>query len=314
MSVFNKFPSIEQFRHFIKKCKFDGLSEVEITGTVKLHGTNAGIRIDENGFISFQSRNRVITTEDDNSGFANHFSQFGVIDLESLIYQLDLYDGPITIFGEWCGQGIQRSVGISELPKMFVTFAVQYGDGGDAVIKREGVSDKEMGIYSVYEFPTFKETLNVNFPEECQQRLVAITEAVEAECPVAASFGVKGVGEGVVWTGGGHTMKVKGDKHSASKVSKLKSPEDLEHSRKLKEFAENYVTEARMNQAIDFLKEMGHDLSEKSTGHFIRWIFNDIIKEESDTMAEWGLEKKDVGKSVPAIAKGWYFNWLGENA
>ena len=44
--------------------------KVTFYGTVKLHGTNASVVVDHEGNFYCQSRNRVITPENDNYGFA----------------------------------------------------------------------------------------------------------------------------------------------------------------------------------------------------------------------------------------------------
>ena len=71
-----KFPSIEQFRHVVRAerdaAKFRGEEpgERSYRGTVKLHGTNAGISQDRAGNLTYLSRNRKLTPGDDNAGFA----------------------------------------------------------------------------------------------------------------------------------------------------------------------------------------------------------------------------------------------------
>jgi hypothetical protein len=48
------------------------LPTLKFTGTVKLHGTNAAIVYQQNVGHWYQSRNRVITSINDNFGFAEH--------------------------------------------------------------------------------------------------------------------------------------------------------------------------------------------------------------------------------------------------
>ena len=49
------------------------------------------------------------------------------------------------------------------------------------------------------------------------------------------------------------------------------------------------------------------ELSPKSTGDFIRWVHNDILKEEKDVMDISGISEKDLGKLVSVKAKTWFF-------
>jgi hypothetical protein len=81
--------------------------------TEKIDGTNASVLITEDGAIQSGSRNRWITPEDDNAGFAAW-----VRDNAEELLQL----GPGHHFGEWWGQGIQRNYGMTE--KRFSLFNV----------------------------------------------------------------------------------------------------------------------------------------------------------------------------------------------
>lgn len=73
--------------------------------TEKLDGTNAQIYITPEGDILAGSRNRWITPQDDNYGFAGWVQR----NAEELIKL-----GPGRHFGEWWGNGIQRGYGLSE--------------------------------------------------------------------------------------------------------------------------------------------------------------------------------------------------------
>lgn len=87
----------------------------------KLDGTNAQVFIDEAGGIHAGSRNRWLTLDSDNFGFARW-----VVEHKDELMQL----GPGRHFGEWWGQGIQRTYGLTE--KRFSLFNVsRWGD--DAV-------------------------------------------------------------------------------------------------------------------------------------------------------------------------------------
>lgn len=75
MQEFIKWPKIGQFRNAVKAmrsfCDYHQipLPVVMYTGTIKVHGTNAAVRF-INGEVKFQSRNRMISVDDDNLGFA----------------------------------------------------------------------------------------------------------------------------------------------------------------------------------------------------------------------------------------------------
>ena len=89
------------FLPFAKMARFSR----EIVITEKIDGTNAQIYIGENGEFLTGSRNRWITPEDDNFGFAKWAR-----DNRDELMQL----GSGRHFGEWWGLGVQRGYGLKE--------------------------------------------------------------------------------------------------------------------------------------------------------------------------------------------------------
>ena len=98
-----------EFQPFAKMARLNR----EIVVTEKLDGTNAQIYIGEDGSIRAGSRNRWITPNDDNYGFARW-----CWDNKDELVKL----GPGRHFGEWWGNGIQRRYGLAE--KRFSLFNV----------------------------------------------------------------------------------------------------------------------------------------------------------------------------------------------
>ena len=149
--VMVKFPKIGQFKNVVSEVKhrtsFRGLDEagqpiydsvarnpiLKFRGSVKLHGTNAGVIYTWNPTtfeydVHIQSRNNVITPVKDNAGFATFMHR---IDTDKLLAnimkynQMDYTPTQIRVFGEWCGGNIQTGVAITGLEKMFVIFAIK---------------------------------------------------------------------------------------------------------------------------------------------------------------------------------------------
>ncbi len=91
--------------------------------TEKIDGTNAQVYVPEDdGPLLFGSRNRWITPQSDNYGFATWATEH-----ESELRKL----GPGRHFGEWWGSGIQRRYGLSE--KRFSLFNAGRWASADAV-------------------------------------------------------------------------------------------------------------------------------------------------------------------------------------
>lgn len=100
IGAFEPFPSIHRLSR-------------DMVVTEKIDGTNAQIIITEQGSVYAGSRNRYLTVEDDNFGFAK-WVQDHAEELRAL--------GPGRHFGEWWGAGIQRRYGLNE--KRFSLFNV----------------------------------------------------------------------------------------------------------------------------------------------------------------------------------------------
>lgn len=320
-----KFPSINQFRHVIRKvadsAQFAGLGDegnptfdrslplpiLRAVGTVKLHGTNAGVKLDSDGNLECWSRTKKISVDNDNQGFAKF------CETRKPVFDAMFRSRDVMLYGEWCGTGIQKGCGINELDKMFVIFAGRITHGVDDyewLTPEELVwmSVPDQNVHNIYKFPTYALDIDFANPGESQNELINLTQAVEDECPVAKHFGVSGIGEGIVWTlmhyGSEYWFKVKGEKHSVTKVKKL-AEVDVEKLAEAREFAEITVTEARCLQGISTLDKV----DQTSTGAFLKWIVGDIIKEESDRLGDT-LTKKDVTKQLSILARTWFFRYL----
>lgn len=331
------FPSINQFRHVVqhvrRKASFIGLDAagepiynlaakaptLTFTGTVKLHGTNAAI-VFTPGNVQFQSRERVLTWEQDNAGFYAHMSSKPLALLRLLNSVLEYvgepHDYTIAIYGEWCGGNIQKGVAITGLPKMFVIFAIKV-NGEWISMDTTKLVNTAMSIYSIEQFDDYVLTIDFEQPEKSQNILASMTERVEASCPVGSYFGQEGIGEGIVWRCANDPssdlwFKVKGEKHSASKVKTL-APVDVEAVENIREFVSKVVTEARLEQGLqNLINEQGKPFDMTSMGDFIRWVHGDIVKEESDTAAASGIEFKKVSGLIAQAAKRWYVERLNQ--
>lgn len=94
----------------------------DVVLTEKIDGTNGAIIVTEEGEVGAQSRNRLVTPENDNAGFARWVQD----NAATLMWDL----GPGRHFGEWWGAGIQRTYGQTE--KYFSLFNTRrFGQGWD---------------------------------------------------------------------------------------------------------------------------------------------------------------------------------------
>jgi len=331
-----KMVSIEQFRHIVynvnKAAKFIGMKGDEpvfdeslpnpiITakGTIKLHGTCSIITANEEDIV-FSSKNRVLEIYKDNYGFAE-FCTARLDTINRLVQELvaslnlSLKENTISIFGEFVGKGIQKGVGISELDKSLFIFGAKVNpNNGEASywIDSSFLKSPEDRIYNIEDYKTYSIEIDFNHPEIASNRFNEIVNEVETECPVAKAFGISGIGEGVVYTFNykdtRYIFKTKGEKHSKSKVKKLKTV-DLEKMSSIDKCAEEISHEWRYVQALTdiFGTDYEKNINRKKLGEYLKWVNKDTIKEEYDIIAKYDLEAKEVLPIVSKKAKEFFF-------
>ena len=339
ITMFEKFPSIEQYRHIVKeitqRSQFAGkdadgkaiydkakpLPTINFIQTVKIHGTNGGVILFKDGTIRTQSRNRVLSPESDNNGFDKWVSERAECFKEISTKLFNAFDSmdKFVIYGEFAGENIQKNVAVSQTPKSFYVFSV-VGFIDDERLENFNLMMSDLfdyprqNIYSICRFPYHWVSIDLNRADEYIPQLQEIALAIEAECPVGKFHGVSGIGEGAVFTAYYddilYRFKVKGEKHSASKV-KLLPTVDAVMIKDVCEFVEQTVTENRLQQGIDYMNEMQIPTDIKHMGDFIRWAVGDIHKEESDIIETKGFEKKLVNQEITKVAKRFYFEKFG---
>lgn len=336
MKELNKMPKIHQFRNVVtsinRLVNFTGLDgngeatydasikkpTITFKGTVKIHGTNAGVSYNDAFGIWAQSKENVLTIEEDNYGFASFveskrdvFKKF--FDLILVNNDVDTSKNTITILGEWAGKGINKGVAISGMERTYFIFGIKVKDTSDEnadsfwLFSDQLVTEDER-IYNINEFESFSVDVDFNMPQLSQNKFVELCQYVEVQCPVGRALGLEGTGEGIVWVatykGRKFRFKVKGEKHSSTKVKTLANV-DIEKLNSITEFVTYAVTENRVDQAIQIVFKDG-ELDIKKMGDYIRWIINDITSEEGDTLKENNLNPKDVNKYLSNRARNMF--------
>lgn len=210
--MFKKFSEINQFRHTLRnvvsKAQFRGLDGVgeliydkaaklpilNYIGTTKLHGTCSSVNL-EDGKIICQSREREITPEDDNSGFARFISELpsGFFDKFKSIF-----GNNIIIHGEYAGKGIQKKVAINEVDKFWAIFRIENSEGKWLDLNKiefELNYINQFRVFSIFQFGKFELSIDFERPGESINEMNRLTLEVENECPAGKFFGVSGTGE-----------------------------------------------------------------------------------------------------------------------
>ncbi|MGB3694199.1 MAG: RNA ligase family protein [Spirulinaceae cyanobacterium] len=315
-----KWPSIELLANVRRSLEIlEKTPSVTYRSKVKLDGTNGGVQIFANGKVAAQSRTQIITPESDNAGFAAWVNQ-------NIDYFANLATSQhLTLFGEWCGKGIQKRTAIAQIErKVFAIFAVQYGGIGSQVAKLAVNPASIRALLpehsDIFVLPFWGEAITLDFGNAAQlaqaaEKFNSLVEDVEAVDPwVEETFGIKGIGEGLVMYPQSDTLvdrleysqllfKAKGDKHQ---VVKTKKPVQIapEVAKGVDEFVEMFITPARLEQATTEACQGGFVM--QKIGAFLKWVNTDVQKESVAELEAANLTWKQVNKGVTKAAKVWY--------
>lgn len=341
MSELLAFPSIEQFKNVIRnvryRAQFSGLDvngdetydsgrplpTIDFIATTKLHGSNHSLIVGNQ--LVTQSRSRIITPEDDNNGAAKwsyslDFSVWKAIKASILVSNHICDDPDLVIYGEWCGKGVNAGCAIHQLEKMFVIFAakvVSEEDSGWLSLYNVDLTRfNQHRIFNVFQFGSWNFTINFGDPVDVAEKvnkIVELTLEIEKECPVGKFFGVKGIGEGTVlvsynkeWNSSRYWSKSKGSEHAKSHVKKLATI-NVEKVKNTQDYVQKHTHEGRLQQGWNWLAENKKSQDKKSTPDFLRWVVNDVEKEERDEREASGLTGKDVNTNISRAARDWFF-------
>lgn len=333
----NDYPSKRSKNKLNKKHDIETETHNYFVSGCLVHNSNAAIVFNNDGSFYCQSRSRVIDPLNDNAGFAQ-WVHTNIDEIKSTlkiapgwVVDSEFHNKNITVYGEWCGGNVQSGVILSQLPKMFIIFAIRYNMtnikdwcGPDTTWqfgKLEKYINPLINLYNVDLFKQYELTIDFNNCHLIQNQIVEITTEVENECPIGKYFNLSGLGEGCVFNCYDsqiepelYLWKSKGEKHSKSKV-KTVGVVNVEAINDTKELA-NFLLyssqlESRPAQAIRVLKEEGHAMnSNKDIKLFLDWIRDDIAKENMQDILRSGLKVSNVMSFCFTQAKEFYKDYL----
>lgn len=299
------------------------LPVLQYRGSVKIHGTNAAIVQTPTG-IHGQSRENMIHAERDHFDFqANMDKHMGEVELMFSMTRAILGIDPdkecsIALMGEWAGGRVQTKASLAVLPMFFTIAAVNVDGVWYDMRQFKDLHSEEARIFNTEMFETHHVTIDFARFDLIQTQLAEITMGVEKDCPVARYFGIKGIGEGLVWNCVDDPdprlwLKVKGQEHSNTNVKVLNTV-DTEDVAKHYNFVDAVTQLPRMEQGIHVMIHEKHlEVNEKNMSEFIRWVYADIVREEEILMQQQGIDPKKIGRPVSEICKKWYLQKLRES-
>lgn len=325
---------VQTLRHLNSDLEDSGieafLEPTPITGTVKIHGTHADILIYGNDDVVFQSRNVVgLSITRDNQGFATDMSK----KLTHLRRLRDIYVAqwtllnpklaidprkPVLIAGEWIGAKIQRGVAVAQLSKRFVIISISINGKWQRDQDYAEISLPSHDIYNISRAGIYYATL---YPEDVHRTISEverIAEDVAARCPFAQTFGVEGLGEGVVWklanpkynANSALWFKTKGGNFKPTYARPPKKTfgfDTIEENRKAAaNVAAMWCSQRRLEQGWDVLSEMSIDQNLRGLDEYLTWVQHDILIEEKGYIIKYELDEATLKIEITKLAKPWY--------
>lgn len=315
----NWWPSYEKStrqRQHTEKDEKEKPKSLRFLGSIKVHGTNAGlIHRGSDNIIYGQGRNRTMTLDAGNQfGFAEWYTDtqrnlalqyiFKWIREE---FKVDSNQN-IVLYGEFAGPDIQykpKNLAVKFLKnKSFFGFACQTKPEGRWLDLRKmgaNIENRDLDIYNTFQFQQFEITIELT-PEgilNAGEELKKMAQQVQDECPIGKALGIPNkVGEGIVFATNSeegsswmsNVFKAKGSLFSESKdddgpdpehETKAKNSKET-HRLKIQAFAKKHLTEHRMDKAWDALSETGQEIKLSFIPAFVEWLAHDVALEEKD--------------------------------
>ena len=328
-TLYPKILKLSDFIHTVRK-DLPSLSSIHLTGSVKLHGTHADIVFQPNtNTIRCQSRNKldIKAGNEDNAGFAAFVAgteQRKLIDLRDRV--IERYnklnpdrsvEGEIVLAGEWCGTGIQKKVALNEIPKFLAIISININDAFVPDWEYSDISDEDLRIFHIGKAGFFSHEMHLNDISASDNEIKRVTDQVERECPMSKTFGISGLGEGIVWKARDYCgsadfwFKSKGDILAVSHSGKLPaSAVDKENRERVDNFARAIVTGVRLEQGWDLLPPP--QKNERGVGAFLKWVVNDCLVEEKRETETLGISKTKLSPAITGIAKPWFWRRVEE--
>jgi len=322
---FGKIGKLSDALYQMRKDHGDELEEFNIHLTEKIHGTNAAVCYNNNDGIWYQSRKNIITPLDDNQGCAffceaRKGAFTGIIQSLAVIHNIDLSSNTICLYFEFAGGGIQTNSALTGIDKSAVLFPEFTVINRDEEVKYyttcSSYQAPKMDIYNLSNYYSSSLICDPSNIAKTNNELISIVEEIEAKSPLGCTFNKENIGEGVVgiikYKGDTYRFKAKGDKHSATKVTKLK-PVNEEQEQIIRNFTNGNACPAwRLEQMYEetFDIKNGGEATMKDTGRFLKAVLDDIVKEEMSLMVELGVDVKSCQRAVFKTSRKWFFEQL----
>jgi hypothetical protein len=324
-----RFPSLELFSSVYERAVYKSLTIVHYGGKPKVHGISGAFQITPQGDVVFQSKRKILDIDNDQDNMVKFNQQY------SSVWSKAAQDNDIVFYGEWAGPRINKGDAVQRTDKpRFYIFAVGLGvvhhpHDEDKFISEWMITDPEaIATYlpkgidpDLVRVLPWETHYSFNFTSE--ETLAPELARLNADVSIfdivdpyfKREFGIEHPGEGLVCvrkssnigelSGEDYarsTFKAKTAKHRVRKQGKPALPKDPLPPT-VPAFVEAYVTDARLNQAIDEICETMPHISQ--TGKIVAWMLTDIQKEGQKELDDMNLSflkvKPSLGKAIQTL-------------
>ncbi len=330
MSEFKKWTSINKFADAYKMAQKFRIGKVTVGLKIKLHGTNAALRLEKDGIVA-QKRSSDIPAGSDNAGFRAWS--------EKLVRNdccIDYYQDMI-IYGEWAGKGVQKTDAVSLAPKTFYVFSVYNARNGNYLHEPRSIQDFLCKVFTeesrnemrVVPWFTVKQKFSFADQSEAQEFIdVAVQEVdkIAALDPyIKELWDIEGPGEGLVGTilemhqhdgteitpefHMDYMFKIKTLEHSVQK-NKNRAATGIQKPEGVDDFIDMFFTEQRFQQMLD--EHCDGEADRKKTGIFMKAVMSDVHKESVNEIEAADFEFKVVPKFATNMVRDWFFKKCDE--
>ena len=340
---FRKWTSIKKLSDVVINARRQKVAFVTYRSKIKLHGTNAAIRM-ENGEFLAQKRTTDLfpETSEDKPGFARFvYARRGRFnydpEMEGMVF-----------FGEWAGPGIHPGDAVNKIPqKTFFIFAARKII--DVTPEFPELTDEQLSMFDddafanikavrklrvIYEPQELEEMVNHVFgqhpdikvipwhsepvkvdltvDDRTQLFLDSMMEEIEkigGEDPyIKDEYDISGPGEGLVFyplDNSDFSRYVFKLKHERHTVQKVKKVKVIpERTESISAFIDMFFTENRFNQMLN--EHMNGQADKKNTGDFLRYVMQDVHSESANEREVSGLEWKSILRFAQPEVRGWF--------
>lgn len=323
-----KFQHIEYFNEFIYKLQRDAYKinqdKITLKGTTKINGTNVSIVFNDE--VKLQGRNFLLTKENDSYNFIEFMTKEKINWLRIQLKKYTSKYNTVIVYGEYAGDKIGEKVTTSYFEMFFAPFCIRLIDEKkkiDKIIIPEELLlwNNKYRIFGNFK-PDFE--IEVNIKENLnwlKEKVLEYTSIYKNTCLFCKKLGLSDkidlnikCGEGIVWHYELNNeicfFKSKIEKFQ-SKAQKANLEKNLKLLQELDFIKDNLITESRMEQGLEYLKELSLRKTMSNIKIFINWVIEDCLREDKIFIENNNLSLKNVKKVVGNSASEWYQKYIG---